>query len=179
MTQMQRVTQEHAPSGLGEERSAVRFCVANRPPLADYRQLQGVRPLQAGEIAHIVAHTSNHWRKLFNVLAKVMFALPRRGACSRWQDYREQNLLQAGGAEQLLFSAPCWQTGAAIHIVTGKTYAATLNLPPLTWLDESFAINRQFRVVVSPYPDYRQLSNARIEQLVALVTPMLPEGRSA
>ncbi len=175
------MTEATAPSGLGGETPAIRFYVANRPPLEEFRQLQEVRPLLPGEIAHIVAHSSNHWRKVFNVLAKLVFELPLAGLqrnFGSWQAYRDRALLQAGGHEQLLFSAPDWRSspgaqGSGVHIVMGKTYAATLALPSLVWLDEYFAVNRQCGVIVSPYPDYRQLSNARIGQLAELVTPML------
>ncbi|MYM62614.1 hypothetical protein GSF27_04515 [Pseudomaricurvus sp. HS19] len=177
---------------MGGVKPAISFYLANRPPLPEFRQLQAVRPLLAGEIAHIVAHSSNHWRKVFNVLAKFVFELPLAGVqghFSSWQAYRDQALLQADGHEQLLFSAPDWQSSpgglaggvqdsrvqeSRVHIVMGKTYAATLALPQLVWLDEYFAVNRERGVIVCPYPDYRQLSNARIGQLLELVTPMLP-----
>jgi len=42
-------------------------------------------------------------------------------------------------------------------------------LPPLVWLDSSFAINKEQRVIVAPYPDYRQLSNEKIAGLVELM----------
>jgi hypothetical protein len=59
--------------------------------------------------------------------------------------------------------------GCAIHVIAGKTYAAQLDLPPLIWLDNYFAVNKEFRIIVAPYPDYRQLSNARIEYLLGLM----------
>ncbi len=60
------------PIGLGAAHSDVCFYIANRPPLDDYPQLQQLRPLASGELAHIVKHTSNHWRKAFNVYAKLL-----------------------------------------------------------------------------------------------------------
>ena len=63
-------------------------------------------------------------------------------------------------------------TTPTIHdplIIAGKTYAAQLPLLPLTWLDNYFAINKEARLIVAPYPDYRQLSNERIARLITLM----------
>ena len=69
----------------------------------------------------------------------------------------------------LLFSAPASEKNQAIHIVAGKTYASRLELPPLIWLDAHFGINKEHRLIVAPYPDYRQLSNERIACLIELM----------
>ncbi len=161
--------------GFGSPDYDLAICIANRPNLDDYPSLGQLQPLTPGEIGHIVANTSNHWRKAFNVYAKFLYALQPgwlAGKAASWQVYRDDHLLQPGSREALLFSAPEWQSASEsgrIHIVAGKTYAAALNLPPLIWLDAYFAVNRQYRVLVSPYLDYRQLSNERIDQMVLMV----------
>lgn len=98
-----------------------------------------------------------------------------------WQEYRDAYLLQAHSQEAMLFSAPDFSktktsnprnsqslnntlNSAAVHWVVGKTYAAALDLPALTWLDAHFAVNREHRLIVSPYVDYRQLTNECIVQ---------------
>ncbi len=173
------LSRQNKSVGFGHERSLVNVYVANRPPLLAYQQLTSLVPMQPSEIAYIVANSSNHWRKAFNVLAKLMHALPvlPNTADSRWQTYRDTALLQATGNESLLFSAPRWREPAIVappvHIIAGKTYAASLDLPPLTWLDSYFAVNLSHQLVVAPYLDYRQLSNARIDQLAEIVTPWL------
>lgn len=69
-----------------------------------------------------------------------------------------------------MFSAPQFESDKnAIHIIAGKTYAAQLALPPLVWLDAYFAVNKEQRVIVAPYPDYRQLSNERIARLLEMM----------
>lgn len=168
-------------AGLGAETFTLAIYIANRPALDSYPQLCHLQPLAAGEIAHIVAHTSNHWRKVFNVLAKFVWELDqgRRDLSPSWQHYREQNLLQAQSREALLFSAPDLDQPNCIHIIAGKTWAADLcergaMAASLHWLDAHFAIDLQQRLIVCPYPDYRQLSNARISQLVALVQQIEP-----
>lgn len=160
--------------GLGSHNSTINFYIANRPPIDDYPVMDDLRSLAMGELAHIVKHTSNHWRKAFNVYAKLLFDWYRLQGRSdlptTWQAYRDLELFQSHSQEALLFSAP--QLAAhnkAIHIIAGKTYAAHLNLPPLEWLDAYFAINKEFRLIVAPYPDYRQLSNERIAKLIELM----------
>jgi hypothetical protein len=160
--------------GLGSKHSAINFYIANRPLIDDYPVMNDLRGLAIGELAHIVKHTSNHWRKAFNVYAKLLFdwyvLVQRHDLPSRWQEYRDLELFQPHSREALLFSAPALDMpGCAIHVIAGKTYAAQLDLPPLIWLDNYFAVNKEFRIIVAPYPDYRQLSNARIEYLLGLM----------
>jgi hypothetical protein len=166
--------QDFTPQGFGSPDSEINFYIANRPQLDDYPDLTRLRSLKPGEIAHIACNTSNHWRKVFNVLAKILFDWYRLQGHTNlppsWQDYRDLELLQPQAREALLFSPPNFTTSAqALHIVVGKTYATSLNLPPLVWLDTHFAINQTHRLVVCPYLDYRQLSNARIFQLIQLL----------
>lgn len=162
--------------------------IANRPLGARYQSLKTYEPLLAGELPAIVTNNTNHWRKAFNVYAKVLWQLQWAAsshcAAGSWQVYRDAHLLQAHSREALLFSPPDFSAGNAsdshnpqisansslpvVHWVVGKTYAAELALPPLVWLDAHFAVNREHRVIVSPYVDYRQLTNERIEQFAGI-----------
>lgn len=160
--------------GLGGRNSAIRFYIANRPPIDDYPVMHELRGLAQGELAHIVKHTSNHWRKAFNVYAKLLFDWHqlqcRNDLPATWQAYRDLELFQPHSQEALLFSAPALDSNTkTIHIIAGKTYAAQLDLPPLVWLDSSFAINKEQRLLVAPYPDYRQLSNEKIARSIELM----------
>ncbi|MAZ88738.1 MAG: hypothetical protein CL693_13950 [Cellvibrionaceae bacterium] len=158
--------------GLGDEHYRLAFCLANRPMIDHYPQLDHLQPLAAGELSHIVSNTSNHWRKVFNVFAKFLYQLcpTRRSRFADWQSYRDQQLLQSGSGDALLFSPPpITDSGGVIHIVAGKTYATQLGLEPLHWLDQHFALHATAPLIVSPYLDYRQLSNERIDRLVDLV----------
>jgi len=162
--------------GLGSHHSSIKFYIANRPPIDDYPVMDELRGLAMGELTHIVKHTSNHWRKVFNVYAKLLFdwyqlqQLKNLPDTYTWQAYRDLELFQAHSQEALLFSAPQFESdGNAIQIIAGKTYAAQLALPPLVWLDAYFAVNKEQRVIVAPYPDYRQLSNERIARLLELM----------
>lgn len=157
--------------GWGSNEFDLAFYVANRPNFGPYPEQSTFYPLMPGELDTILANTNNHWKKLFNVLAKVMQAYdPQRAPV--WQDYRDQGLLRAEGREALLFSEPEFNLSRSqvIHIVAGKTYAKTLaNIGPLVWLDTHFAVNQSKRVIVTPYLDYRQLSNERIQRLVEII----------
>lgn len=161
--------------GLGSSNSKINFYIANRPPFDNYPEMENFRALEAGELGYIVKHTSNHWRKVFNVYAKLLFDWyqlnDRKDLPASWQEYRDLELFQFHSQEALLFSYPeLTKNMDSIHIIAGKTYAATLDSPPLIWLDSYFAINKQHRLIVAPYPDYRQLSNERIAQLIILIS---------
>ncbi|VUD41904.1 hypothetical protein TDB9533_00584 [Thalassocella blandensis] len=167
--------------GFGCPDSHIHFYIANRPPIDDYPQMQELRGLASGEIAHIVKNTSNHWRKVFNVYAKLLFdwqaLIPHKSQRfvhhENWQSLRDETLFQENSHASLLFNRPdVDRKSNAIRIIAGKTYAASLDLPALEWLDNFFAINKEYRLIVSPYPDYRQLSNARIAQLITLMQSM-------
>ena len=158
--------------GLGAENMRLAIYIANRPLNAQYPSLITLQPLVAGELQNIVANNSNHWRKVFNVFAKILWQIQwpqsTNNTASRWQDYRDQHLLQAHSYEALLFSPPDLEA-PHIKIVAGKTYAAALSLPPLKWLDAHFAVNKAHQLIVCPYLDYRQLSNERIAKLGVLI----------
>jgi Family of unknown function (DUF6942) len=158
-------------TGIGDEDFDMAIYIANRPPLEEYQNLQGIRPLIEGEIQHIGQQTSNHWRKIFNVYAKLCFQMNSYGF-KKWQDYRDNRLLQTGSKTALLFSpldAP--HRDDAIRLVAGKTHAVNLGLDiqvmekPQADFSNDFAWDKVGRVIVTPYLDYRQLSNIKIEFL--------------
>lgn len=177
---------QQAAIGFGGEDYCLAVYVANRPPIDDYPALDHLRGLAQGELDHIVRHTSNHWRKLFSVYAKFLYEMGEAGLWeeapqySRWQDYRDQHLLQADSRAALLFSSPDFSPNRSslknsslkncVHVVAGKTYASALGLDAeLQWLDAHFAVIPEKRLIVCPYFDYRQLSNERITRLIAYI----------
>jgi len=40
-------------------------------------------------------------------------------------------------------------------------------------VDNDFSVNREQRIIVAPYFDYRQLSNKKLEVLMGLITGLL------
>ena len=165
----------NTPVGIGDLGAPLNVYIANRPPLPEFAALGGMEPLLPGELAAVVAQTGNHWRKIFNIYAKLAFALQPMAGCTSWQQYRDSYLLQKGAGQALLFSPPPQDLAGAVHIISGRTYAASLALPDfqwmdLQWIDSDFAIGQQ--LVVCPYFDYRQLSNIKLERLLELVNAL-------
>ncbi|MGJ8694125.1 MAG: DUF6942 family protein [Thalassotalea sp.] len=159
--------------GLGDKQAQLIVYIENKPPLECYQDLSMLNPINKGEIKLIADKTGNHWRKIFNVYAKLCFELNPYGFPD-WQTLREQHLLQHNSAQALAFSPPNWpQTptdNSAVHVIMGKGYATKLGIAEqLTWLNEFFAIDEQRKLIICPYFDYRQLSNIKITQLVGLI----------
>lgn len=165
--------------GVGNPNAQLIVYNANRPPLDEFRLLDKVRGLRQGEIQLIGELTGNHWRKIFNCFAKLIFELQPKHF-KTWQALRDTELLTDSGEQLLLFSKPDIPVSKInlnglkpIHIISGKTYFSQLSLNiKVEWLDDFFAINSQYKLIVSPYFDYRQLSNIKITQLVNLINSM-------
>ena len=159
--------------GIGDKAANLSVYIANRPPLEEYRSLNELRPLVKGDIQYISNETGNHWRKIFNCYAKLCFCLDGQNY-STWQNYRDERLLQLSSQTQLLFSSPDLRAKSRqVHLVSGRTYYQSLSLRiPVEWLDSYFAVSFEYRLIVTPYFDYRQLSNARIEFLVGLINQL-------
>ncbi|WP_299074559.1 hypothetical protein [uncultured Paraglaciecola sp.] len=172
--------QQKRQFGLGDPNAQFNVYIGNYPSISEYSNLDLTKPLSAGEIHSIGQACGNGWRKVFNVYAKLVFALNAenivalQGAQS-WQEYRDHTLLQSLSNTNLLFSPPQLidvksSNSHSVYIVMGKTYAKSLNLPcTLHWLDHEFALNTHLKLLVCPYFDYRQLSNIKIIRLVKLI----------
>ncbi|MDC8829496.1 DUF6942 family protein [Alteromonas gilva] len=160
--------------GIGDPQARLRVYIGNRPNTVIEHATPGITPLVAGNICRIGQDCGNGWRKVFNVFAKLAYALPSpasfRQGHPRWQAFRDNSLLQANSDCALMFSEPKEFSKDAIHIISGKTFANTLHIAPsLHWITPDFAIDAQRHVVVCPYFDYRQLSNSKILFLVELL----------
>lgn len=166
-------------SGFGDVNARFRVYLAAPPTMEAYQQLSGVQPLQAGEIDQIYRHCGNGWRKIFNVYAKLLFALPPThfplvSAASSWQYYRDQQLLQAYSGTALYFSAPVLRVSEPLladnddvfHLIAGRTLAKQLLTQglqaDLQWLSPEFAVDPRRKLIVTPFFDYRQLNNEKI-----------------
>jgi len=182
--------------GLGSAGAQLNVYIANRPPLERYENLNGFTALGPGEITNVAKETGNHWRKIFNVYAKLVYGLDEKieytlcqkkaAACfnfgsqghDSWQSYRDAALLQAGSDTALWFSQKLnlsqgSSSGQSLHLVMGRQYAASLVLPAMVAFDADFSVNREWRVIVAPYFDYRQLSNKKLEVLVGLLVSLI------
>jgi len=166
--------------GFGDSNFNFAVYIANKPSMSEYQNLSAVVPLNLGEINVINQSCGNGWRKVFNVYAKLLYALNEQrfefsSNAPDWQAYRDKNLLQAESKTALLFSSPqLTHKKSVIHIICGKGHAKTLIntcniIDNLVWLDDEFAIDSKNKLVVCPYFDYRQLSNIKIERLADLL----------
>ena len=169
---------DYQSAGLGDVKAGLNIYLGNRPDYQNLLQIQHIQALSPGEIAEIGLRCGNGWRKIFNVYAKLVFALPqglvnKSEPYENWQTYRDSELLQQGSATTLIFSAPKFESDNRLHIIMGRTYANSLQLPAsLEWLDKEFAIDLDKRLIICPYFDYRQLSNNKIIRLVELIQKM-------
>lgn len=178
---MTQYSQKHTTSshiGLGTNKANIHIYIENIPPLPEYQNLSSIFPLKIGNINQIGQQTGNHWRKIFNVLAKLLFEYNEH-AYKTWQELRDEYLLQEHSKECLLFSKISFNDidikadnndKNIITLIMGKTYAKKLSIDEhCYWLSENFAINTDKKLIICPYFDYRQLSNIKITQLVQLM----------
>ncbi len=167
--------------GVGDEASPFRVYMGNVPDYADFAELDRVRPLNPGDVAAIGNHCGNGWRKVFNVYAKLVYALKHSLHFAQeeyvdWQQWRDRQLLQKGSNSALLFSPLelAHLDSSHIHIVMGRTWAKECGLTEgFNWLNHEFAVHTDLPVVICPYFDYRQLSNQKIVFLCELLNTQL------
>lgn len=167
---------DHSFEGLGDPHARLRVYLANRPSLEPFTDPGGILPLADGDIDLINRHEGNHWRKIFNVYAKFLaelgFSLTDK--FSRWQDYRDQVMLQPGSDVALIFGPPALSTlnPDHTHVFMGKQFALDcgfFSTDGAQWLTHDFAVNHA-GMMVCPYFDYRQLSDEKIRFLVSRIT---------
>ncbi|WP_448569331.1 DUF6942 family protein [Thalassotalea ganghwensis] len=160
--------------GLGNPHARISVFTQNRPPIAPYKDMEDCRYFTQNEVFYIGQATGNHWRKVFNVYAKLLFEIDSNGY-QTWQELRDQRLLQPECDHSLCFSKPSAIPGNDhVQIIMGKGYAQELSLAEqCQWLSPYIAINEASRTLISPYFDYRQLTNERIRQLAKLVNRLL------
>jgi hypothetical protein len=171
--------------GIGDANATFRVYMNNRPTYCfsnehDRREKQTV-PLETGDIFNCGKACGNGWRKVFNVYAKLVFALSEPSLLklndySNWQHYRDRTLLQNASNTALIFAEPESLDSMGMNIIMGRTYGKHLfeqnrfsQTQNLQWLNHEFAVCRKNRVIISPYFDYRPLSNMKILYLVDII----------
>lgn len=151
--------------------------IGNRPQLPEF-ELGLVRPFEIGEAALVISKTSNHWRKVFSIMAKISFALFDTG-CKTWQEYRDTKLLSAHGFEALDFMHYAVDTKHDLFaIVCGFNYAnEQIELSQLVASVESdkLLLSQNQKYVVTPYFDWRQLNNQTLKILTRIMEDALKD----
>ena len=126
--------------------------------------------LHSPNIPQLIEDNGNHWRKILTILAKL--------SCDKidWKRYRDEQLLQrdecicfnnALSFDKGLDEGPDEQW----HLVGGKASWQRLGLDvtEFTALDVQCKVYYRDRIILIPYPDYRQMPNALIEAVVGLM----------
>ncbi|WP_066963884.1 hypothetical protein [Microbulbifer sp. Q7] len=140
------------PDYLGPPRPALILYLPHRP--------QGLDELIAAPDAQqLMENNSNHWRKIMTLLAKV--ASPQ----AEWRSFRDDALF----AHTALCFAPRLEDAPGWHWIGGKENLQRftiedLNAKALKGAPE-VALDIEKRVLLTPYPDYRQLSNATVAEI--------------
>lgn len=176
--------------GLGDTSFTFAVYIANRPMMPEYQSLDRLMSVKNSDLKLIGEVCGNGWRKVFNVYAKLLYALEKQSFdfssfSLTWQGYRDEYLLQAGSRTALIFTPPKLEITSpscasvkTLHIICGRTYAkqliheGCLNVD-LTWLDDEFAIDLKQAVIICPYFDYRQLSNKKIARLSCMLSGLM------
>ena len=166
--------------GFGCNQYQLAFYVEHPPTYSDFAFPQQLIPLPMGAIYEIGERCGNGWRKQFNVYAKFIHSLseqviPKHEHIKSWQAFRDNYLLQQGSHTALLFSPPIFNRDNVIHIIAGRGYAKKVvneQQIELTWLNKEFAFNASRNLLVSPFLDYRQLSNIKIDLLAQLYSQL-------
>ncbi|WP_299593243.1 hypothetical protein [uncultured Microbulbifer sp.] len=109
----------------------------------------------------LMENNSNHWRKIVTLLAKV--ASPDED----WRRFRDGALFQ----HTALCFAEALVDRSTWHWIGGKENIQRfdldgLNAPPLPEAPD-IAIDCKKRILLTPYPDYRQISNTKVSQIRA------------
>ena len=120
-------------------------------------------------------------------LAEAVGDIARTPPGQTWQDYRDQSLCQAGSVVALLFSSPLGSEKyhhrqpklvtakpQEVRVMSGHQYCLQC-FPALDFevIDQDFKLSRLANVIDSPYFDYRQLSNRKLEKLIVLIQSLL------
>ena len=161
--------------GLGDVNAGFKVYIGNWPDMPEYQNITGIHPIDGEQIRAIGQCCGNGWRKVFNVYAKLLFEWYSSQSTAvlfdDWQSLRNKQLLQEQSNSALVYGLPSiTEADDSIHIICGRTHAKplidTLNF---IWLDKDFAIYQPLKIIISPYFDYRQLSNVKIQTLVRLI----------
>jgi len=124
-----------------------------KPPILD-----GLPEGQIPAVEDIVRLNGNNWRKILTIFAKLV------APGDDWKSYRDQQLLQQ--YENISFT-PQLLNHDGWHLIGGKAcwQAMGYHSDDFTPLEPQGRILTGGRLVLMPYPDYRQFPNELIGQL--------------
>ncbi|EAR11044.1 DUF6942 family protein [Reinekea blandensis] len=158
---------------LGEPQATLTVCVEHQPRWPEPAFASGRSTLFPGELAILVGANSNHWRKIFNVYAKLLCAL-KPDAATDWRALRDQQLFQPGQQHGLRMGSIVAENineNTGLTLIAGKQYADALGLlSQATSLAPGIFVHDHANCLITPYFDYRALSDASIARLAQIMT---------
>lgn len=158
---------------IGPATASYAFYLPNHPLIPAYWHWE-----QDNAIAELIALNGNHWRKIFTIMAKIC------APSEDWRNYRDNLLLKKH--QMLLIGASALSPHASIHIVCGQAAATALGIAIESHiatgpqqsanqqtvmqlmqasqgkLQDITQSSHSILVLLTPYLDYRQYSNALI-----------------
>lgn len=147
-----------SPDYLGSPHPKLVLYLPHRP--------NGLEPLlEHPSAGALVAANSNHWRKIVTLLAKI--ASPH---ADDWRRFRDESLFQ----QTALCFAPKLVKGTPIDASSWHWIGGRENLQRFTSLHHQAEpltngadvfLDRGKRLLLTPYPDYRQLSNRLVSDI--------------
>ena len=110
----------------------------------------------------LIANNGNHWRKILTIYAKLAVG------SGDFRTYRDNQLLQS--RENICF-ADALLPHDGWHLVAGKQSWQRLgmDLTEFVMLDERYPCYQKDKVLLTPYPDYRQFPNVLVAKLCELM----------
>lgn len=107
-------------------------------------------------VTALLACNSNHWRKIITLGAKVAAPDPE------WQQFRDLHFFK----QVALVFSPTLENSPGWHWIGGKDNQSRFGLNSEECLQPTHAsdlfIDPVRRLLLTPYPDYRQLSNLKV-----------------
>ena len=140
------------PDFLGTPQPTLTLYLPHRP--------EGLAELiDAPDAGRLMENNSNHWRKIVTLLAKV--ASPQED----WRSFRDDALF----AHTALCFTPHLEDVPGWHWIGGKDNLQRFNVEGLNAKRlrgaPEVALDAEKQVLLTPYPDYRQLSNATVAEI--------------
>ena len=141
-----------APDYLGPPQPTLILYLPHRPEGLD-------ELIDAPDAGRLMENNTNHWRKIVTLLAKI--ASPQE----EWRSFRDKVLFE----HTALCFSPRLREMPAWHWIGGKENLQRfklegLNTKPLADAPE-IALDQEKRILLTPYPDYRQLSNTTVDRI--------------
>ncbi len=111
-------------TGLGDASPLLVVCAPHRPPTLEPSQRKQLSPLSGDDLNQLVLAGGNHWRKIFNLYAKLLHGLTP--LAPDWQSCRDWRLLRSGSACALVFEQGWRPEPGQLCLVMGQTYGRSL-----------------------------------------------------